>query len=474
MFYEDKITNADIATLTSYILDYGHGSSTAVPVILDAWCANKDEGNLFRLFGEDLILSRKVELEVSKHQKMEEIAIIRDKYWHHISTLQKFFNEHPEREHITRLAYHYFVKADLEAEVWEEVYLLDILTCEAFTENNLDRELRVFPHDLSLMQSYDFQPSHYGCLDIEYPDSKKNECLKVIPKGTKMSRFINHTIIPIVKKIDPAYANEIKIWTTEFFTEISRINQSTKFKGTLCLSIHPMDYITMSDTPYGWTSCMSWGDDGEYKRGTMEMLSSPMCVVAYLKGSEDLEGYWNGKIWRELFMVTPEIILGVKGYPYHNEVVENYIMNWLKDLAKDNCGWEYINNEVVRCKRLHATDTEYGTLKWDLTYKAMYNDCYLEHPIYFAKNYVEEGLIELEPSGPAICIISGEDISDLECSEQFLAHPKHFGYVKCDRCGYWIDEYDVYHPDDNLTLCEGCYSDWQDEQVEDEDEDGNW
>ena len=49
MFYEDKITKADITTLTSYILDYGKGSSKAVPAILDAWCANKDKGNLFRL-----------------------------------------------------------------------------------------------------------------------------------------------------------------------------------------------------------------------------------------------------------------------------------------------------------------------------------------------------------------------------------------------------------------------------------------
>ena len=473
MFYEDKITKADISTLTTYILDYGNGSSTAVPAILDAWCANKDKGNLFRLFGEDLILSREVELEASKHQKVEEIAMVRDKYWHHISTLQTFFNEHPERDHITKSSHHYFIGADKEADVWAEIYLLDVLTCDAFAENSLDRELRVFPHDFSLMQTYN-PSSYYNFPEVEYPDSKKNECLKVIPKGTKMSRFINHTIIPIVEKIDPTYANEIKTWTNQFFTEISRINQSTKFRGTLCLSIHPMDYITMSDTPYGWTSCMSWGDDGEYKRGTMEMLSSPMCVVAYLKGSEDLEGYWNGKIWRELFMVTPEIILGIKGYPYHNEIVEDYIMDWLRELAETNCGWKYLNDTVVRTKKGYSINTEYGYVKWELTYNAMYNDCYLEHPIYFAQNYdveTRQGLIDLEPSGPAICIITGEDISDIECSEQFLAHPRHLGYVKCERCGYWIDEYDIYHTDNDLALCEGCYYDYQDEHAEDEDED---
>lgn len=465
MLYENKISAEDISIMKNYIEDYGHGNSSAVPAILEAWYANKDKGNLFHLFGEDLILSKEVELEASKHQKVEEIALIKDKYWHHMYTLQRFFNEHSEREHITVPRHLYFVPITEEVDVWEEVYLLDILTCEAFAENSLDRDIRVFPHDISLMR----HP-----YEIRYPDSKKNECLKVIPKGTKMSRFINHTIIPIVEKIDPAYANEVKTWTTEFFTEISRVKQSTKFKGTLCLSIHPMDYITMSDTPYGWTSCMSWGDNGEYKRGTMEMLSSPMCVVAYLKGSEELEDYWNGKIWRELFMVTPEIILGVKGYPYHHEIIEDYIMNWLRELAENNCGWKYLNDTVVRTKKYSTTMTEYGYVKWDLTYNAMYNDCYLEHPIYFAKTYDTEtrnGLIELEPSGPAICIISGEDISDLECSEQFLAHPQYLGYVKCDRCGYWIDEYDIYHTDDELALCEGCYYDWQDEQAEKEDED---
>ena len=181
-------------------------------------------------------------------QKIEEIALIKDKYWHHIYTLQKFFNGHSEREHITEPKHLYFVSKDEEAYVWEEIYLLDILNCEAFAENSLDKDLRVFPHNLALMQD------SYGT--VRYPDSKKDRCLKVIPKGTKMSRFINHTIIPIVEKIDPVYANEVKTWTTEFFTEISRVKQSTKFKGTLCLSIHPMDYITMSDTPYNWTSCI--------------------------------------------------------------------------------------------------------------------------------------------------------------------------------------------------------------------------
>ena len=121
MLYENKISAEDISIMKNYIEDYGHGNSSAVPAILEAWYANKDKGNLFHLFGEDLILSKEVELEASKHQKVEEIALIKDKYWHHMYTLQRFFNEHSEREHITVPRHLYFVPSTAEANVWEEV-----------------------------------------------------------------------------------------------------------------------------------------------------------------------------------------------------------------------------------------------------------------------------------------------------------------------------------------------------------------
>ena len=38
----------------------------------------------------------------------------------------------------------------------------------------------------------------------------------------------------------------------------------------------------MSDNNSGWESCMSWRNNGCYRRGTVEMMNSPYVIVAYL------------------------------------------------------------------------------------------------------------------------------------------------------------------------------------------------
>ena len=63
----------------------------------------------------------------------------------------------------------------------------------------------------------------------------------------------------------------------------SQILNQKKLKGTLCISIHPLDYVTMSDNDSGWESCMSWENSGCYRQGTVEMMNSTCVVVAYLE-----------------------------------------------------------------------------------------------------------------------------------------------------------------------------------------------
>lgn len=75
---------------------------------------------------------------------------------------------------------------------------------------------------------------------------------------------------------------------------------------TLCLSIHPLDYLTASYNNNDWRSCMNFSD-GEYRRGVIEMMNSPYIVVGYLKSKSKNTyfavpsgpAYWNSKEWRE-------------------------------------------------------------------------------------------------------------------------------------------------------------------------------
>lgn len=127
----------------------------------------------------------------------------------------------------------------------------------------------------------------------------------------------------------------------DFLTGYSRIYNTVKLEGNLCLSIHPFDYMTMSDNSLEWRSCMSW-DEGCYRQGTVEMMNSPYVVVAYLESShpyypfEDGGDTWNNKKWRELYIVHPDMITNIKGYPYESEALSTFVVKWLKELCETN------------------------------------------------------------------------------------------------------------------------------------------
>ena len=74
----------------------------------------------------------------------------------------------------------------------------------------------------------------------------------------------------------------------DFRIKHSRILSEKEFIGRLSLSIHPLDFMTMSDNDSDWSSCMSWRTCGSYRRGTVEMMNSPCVVVAYLSASKPM------------------------------------------------------------------------------------------------------------------------------------------------------------------------------------------
>jgi hypothetical protein len=81
----------------------------------------------------------------------------------------------------------------------------------------------------------------------------------------------------------------------------SQILNQKDLGGNLTISIHPLDYMTMSDNSYGWESCMSWESEGGYRQGTVEMMNSRSVVIAYLSGEDKMrigDDFWNSKKWR--------------------------------------------------------------------------------------------------------------------------------------------------------------------------------
>ena len=256
-----------------------------------------------------------------------------------------------------------------------------------------------------------------------------------VKNGTKIMRILQK------------FAN---VWNLSEEFENFRIAHSQtvntkKLQGELCLSIHPLDYMTMSDNASGWSSCMSWGEDGCYKAGTVEMMNSSCVIVAYLTSDKEFEfksGYfWNNKKWRELFIVNKDIISAVKGYPYRHTELEKIVLNWLSELAKTNWNMNFVHSE-----RKVSYRTEY-----------MYNDIIDgidDNRRLLNENCAnEEGKLIINYSGISSCVFCGSaDIS----SETFLTCNHCNGRVQCCRCEDYISIEDAYLEGDNY-YCECCH-----------------
>ena len=243
----------------------------------------------------------------------------------------------------------------------------------------------------------------------------------------------------------------------------SQIMNEANISANLCLSIHPLDYMTASYNANDWRSCMNW-EDGEYRRGVIEMMNSRMVVVAYIEAnstrlrlSQDLE--WNSKRWREFFIVTPELISGIKGYPYWNRILEDETLKWLSEIFNHG---DYRNEISVYNfpnswdgTRAYKDDNVDVHLEFDCG-PAMYNDFYggNEYHMIFRNNL--SGKINIFYSGESECVYCGKATHNFD-SEESLLCDDCVSYYHCSKCGD-----SIYHEEDLIEFngryyCHYCY-----------------
>ena len=245
----------------------------------------------------------------------------------------------------------------------------------------------------------------------------------------------------------------------------SMILNDRKTTGTLCFSIHPLDYFTMSDNEYDWDSCMNWRNNGCYRMGTVEMCNSPYVVVCYLRGEKEMRFYdkvWNSKKWRNLFIVSKDIITGVKGYPYQSDFLDTECIKVLKHLAEKNFGFNYsdtiyeheFNNEQEYFY-LNEDDEETHTFSFETG--IMYNDFGNCTTTHFVIN-PEVNSYYVYYSGEAECMccgaIVGRNYEDDDAEKLFCGDCVSYNY--CDDCGCRLAPDEVYELD-GISLCESCY-----------------
>ena len=289
----------------------------------------------------------------------------------------------------------------------------------------------------------------------------------------------------------------------------SNIIQENKIKGTLCFSVHPLDFLSSSENTYNWRSCHAL--DGEYRAGNLSYMIDNCTFMVYLKGADNQKLYgfgpveWNSKKWRMLIHAAEDdsIMFAGRQYPfssksgidtilniYNNLMIAEKLANpWTLNWYKYGGGRaDYVDSYVP----YDATDMEdavslttryiiYDNQLVDIRRVVQegsnclnYNDilkstCY-KYPYYAIYDPYGYHSVDHLLANP---IMVGEEVPCLHCGEELIHNPET---MRCDDCEleYGTEENDVYSScdccgariyvddaicigDDGDLICDSCF-----------------
>ena len=419
----EALTQEEQEKITDYIAEYGdkyRSPKNSVPLshILHFWDSAKSD--LFSLFGDQLILK----YPITYAQPVEDIV-------------QECVDD-PELNTLISELKKAFRSFDPTADYYEysSLFFLDKLLSWKTTP---------------IGSPY---PYYVNYNHKEYKISSNTKTIRILGKMARDTKDAN--ILDLYEKLRII---------------LSQYTNQKELHGNLCLSIHPLDYMTMSDNDSGWDSCMSWMEQGDYRAGTVEMMNSPYVVVAYVESEHKQATFagsitWNNKKWRELFLVTPNLTTEIKPYPYINEFFTKETLRRLGALQPE-ANFSDAFEMPVR-KTFTYKDKEL-VFRPQATY--MYNDFGLtasnKHWTIINESNLDSWQTHINYSGAMNCMSCGEEIeynTDYS-NEVFCAPCLGETTFTCDWCGrtvrngnessYWVE---------NHLLCEDC---WENEVMYD-------
>lgn len=317
---------------------------------------------------------------------------------------------------------------------------------------------------------------------------------KKIQKGTKVVKSFKYFIT------DPVLLADIQ-------NRASNLIQENKVEGYLCLSVHPLDYLSSSENTFNWRSCHAL--DGEYRAGNLSYMLDESTIVCYLRSENEavLPRFpesvpWNNKKWRCLLYFNNNLnaVFAGRQYPFFSpsalETVRKVLMRALQDSEPyatrmysydPERRWSHWHNDYLGNFQYSEYDAEDGGGIEDDKYLVMcaqvfniydivkdgsnsrhFNDllrssCYTQPYYMFEKHYYSIQNTEFNIGKEVKCLRCGENIVQSgdtlmcpACTCQYGDNMDPEEYPICDCCGatFWAPE-GWWIGDD--YVCDSCY-----------------
>ncbi len=411
---------------------YDESQRASVDNILKVWRDNKTP-YLSSIFGDKLIVSEKVsftkpeEALIDAYYSNENISTFREEYYRWLDRFTYGSNEN-------FLIYRALRK---------------LISAETIVQNKFI---------IDFFDYYDNEDDKKAGISINTPNGHKI----ILNEGAKPVKMLG--------KLNNAF--HISENFEKFRIEVSMLLNVKKISGNLSLSIHPLDYMTMSDNDCNWESCMSWRNYGSYRQGTVEMMNSPYVVVAYLSSETPMRFFdkeWNNKKWRSLYVVHPDFIGNIKGYPYQIPELDKIVINKLKKMIAMNFNCVY--GDVKEYSYDKCFESDHGEVNLSFFTNYMYNDFGALDSHYGCVREDDHATkyIRITYSGPYQCMICGNTNVDI-LEEGKLICANCDTSITCDDCGRALSEDEVYYTHYGTAVCEECLSSYYIEPINDLDE----
>lgn len=296
---------------------------------------------------------------------------------------------------------------------------------------------------------------------------------KVVPKGMRLIKAFKYFI-------------QDEQFLAHAQNKLSMIIQEDKVSGHLCISVHPLDFISSSENTYNWRSCHAL--DGEYRAGNLSYMVDKSTFICYLRGETQAtlprfspEVPWNNKKWRMLLFRSEDgnHLMAGRQYPFFSKDA----LEVVRSLYLKSCGRKSeIYDEWTKWTNFHIDEAKLSDDPWDTVYLVDKYFCMHER-LYKSKMIIKDAegakhyndLLYSSCYSPYYCYtdVNGTEINPrwniggkvncLHCGE----HPITTGdamacdncitdlyqdHVQCTCCGnyfsldvaYWIDWYDSY------------------------------
>lgn len=154
----------------------------------------------------------------------------------------------------------------------------------------------------------------------------------IVPKGTKIVKAFKYFVT------DQRMLEDLQ-------NQASMIIQEDKVTGTLCFSVHPLDYLSSSENNYHWRSCHAL--DGDYRAGNLSYMVDNCTVVCYLRGGINVRlprfpetVLWNNKKWRMLLYTHPEALFAGRQYPFFSPSALTHVQkDYLLSIKRSPFHW---------------------------------------------------------------------------------------------------------------------------------------